>query len=66
MKDKTLERIIEKDDKKVDLIERAVKRVERYHDKADRKAENKALKRFEKIADREMDLFNRETKRDFW
>jgi len=56
---------IERDDKKVAQIERAVERAEKAHDKADRKAEAKALRRFEKIADREMGLFERKTKRDF-
>lgn len=60
------ERVIEKDEKKLAEIERAVQRVERAKDKADRRAENKAIKRFEKIADREMGLFNRETRRDYW
>jgi len=59
-------KIIEKDHKRAGQIERAITRVERAHDKADKKAEAKALRRFENIADREMGLFNRETKRDFW
>jgi len=59
-------KIIEKDDKRVAQIERAVMRVERARNKADKKAEAKTIRRFEKIANREMGLYNRETKRDFW
>lgn len=55
------EKEFEKNDKKVAQIERAIERVERARDKADRKAEAKELRRFEKLADREM----RGTKRDF-
>ena len=60
------DRIIEKDNKRVANVERAISRVERARDKADKKEEAKALRRFEKIADREMGLFDRETKRDYW
>jgi len=60
------ERIIEKDDKKIAEIERAIQKVERQSDKSDKRKELKELRRFEKIADREMGLYNKETKRDYW
>lgn len=45
---------------------RAVRRIERLAEKAERTKANKDLKRFEKIADRHLDLFERDTKRDYW
>jgi hypothetical protein len=59
-------KIIEQDDKKIAEIERAIQRVERARDKADRKAEQKALRQFEKIANKEMGLYEKETDRDYW
>ena len=60
------EKIIEKDDKQISEIERAIQKVERARDKSDRKKEWKELRRFEKIADREMGLYNHDTRRDYW
>lgn len=65
MLNKDWTKIIEQDDKKIAQIERAIAKVERARDKTDRKAEAKTLRRFERIADREMYLFDRETDRDF-
>lgn len=59
-------KIIKEDEKRQAEVERAIERIEKAHDKRDRKKEQKELRRFEKIADREMFGFNRETKRDYW
>jgi len=64
--DKYWNRIIEKDNRKIARIERALEKIDRAKDRADKKAEIKALREFEKIADKEMGLFDRRTNRDYW
>jgi len=48
---KNWEKLIEKENKKIEKIEKAK---EKALEKSDRKAEKKALKRFEKLADKEL------------
>lgn len=52
-------KIIEQDD-------RAVRKIDRALEKAEKRAGNKELKRFENIADRELNLYERDSKRDYW
>jgi len=50
----------------IDQDNRAVARIERALEKYERTREAKDLKRFERIANREMGIYDKETKRDYW
>ena len=50
----------------IDQDNKAVARIERALEKALRKQDNKSVRAFEKIANREMGIYDKDTKRDYW
>lgn len=60
------EKEIQKDDRKIAQIEKAIRRAEKIKDEADTKKELRDLRHFEKLADKELATYNHETRRDYW
>jgi len=56
---------IDEDDREIARIEKTRERYEAVKDKADRKAERKALKDYERELDRGLRIYDRETDKDF-
>lgn len=59
-------KIIERDNKEIAGIEKAKVRYEKARDKADKKAEMRELRKYEKELDKGLGISGRKIRRDFW